>query len=447
MFGNSPSGAERARKRRIYAALVVAAIFVISMWYYSSRKSRSPGGSRLTDLSLSTKTPYLAPNSTIRPAPSGFKLVQVQYVYRHGARYPTQGDMAHIKEVYRLDGLSVPGDWINAELIDGDKAALLAEYGYREMTGIAQRTIQRYPTFLVDRLRNPESVRFVSSEFQRSHMSARTFQGVVDPKNHTKPVTVLPLNEDTILAMKTECPAWVQEKEVATYNASREIAVFDSIHGQGLRQRMSGKLGVKSGLTVAHISTLYTMCGYEVALFAQPDTWCTLFDPDTSALMELRNDIKYSRVYGPFGANINKKMACALFTAILNDIDSALRDIPNAISIFRFGHAETIMFVSTLLNLEQVLGTENSPITGAMSFSFARHRGFKTSVIAPFSTNLGIELYKDQHAQPFFRLLLNERAIRLPECADEFCSLDVLRTKLGDNIGCDFNSICRKTPQ
>lgn len=189
------------------------------------------------------------------------------------------------------------------------------------------------------------------------------------------------------------------------------------------------------------------MCGYEISLFARPDTWCTLFDPDTSALLELRNDIKYSRVYGPFGANINEKMACALFTALFHDIDSALRDSPNAISTFRFGHAETIMFVSTLLNLEQVLGTENSPITGTMPFSLARHRGFKTSVIAPFSTNLGIELYKDQHAQPFFRLVLNERTIRLPECTDELCSLDVLRKKLGDNIGCDFKSICRITPQ
>ncbi|KAJ2812826.1 hypothetical protein H4S07_001116 [Coemansia furcata] len=448
MFGNSHSVEQRVRKNRVYAALAAATIFVMCMWYYSAHKSTiSSGGTRVTNLSLSTKSPYLTPNTTIRSAPSDLELVQVQYIYRHGARYPTQDDMAHIKDIYGLDGLRVPNDWINTEHIDGDKAVLLAKYGYREMTGLAQRILQRYPTFLVERMRDSELVRFVSSEFQRSYMSARTFQGVVDPNNYTRPVTALPQEEDTILYMKAACPAWVHGKGAAADNASREIAVFDAAHGQGLRQRMSGKLGVKSDLlTVSHISTLYTMCGYEVSLFAQPDTWCTLFDPDTSALMELRNDIKYSRVYGPFGPSINKKMACALFSAIFRDIDSALRDPPRAISTFRFGHAETLMFVSTLLGLEQVLGTENSPIIGAMPPSLAQHRGFKTSVIAPFSTNFGIELYKDQHAQPFFRLLLNERAIRLKECADEFCPLDVLRNKLGDSIGCDFASVCRITP-
>ncbi|KAJ2792893.1 hypothetical protein GGI18_000014 [Coemansia linderi] len=442
MLGNSHSGAERTRKQRIYAALAVAAILAMCMWYYSSHKSPvSPGGSRLTNLVLSTKTPYLAPNATARSVPAGLELIQVQHIYRHGARYPTLGDMAHIKNVYGLGGLNVPRDWINAGLVDGDKAALLAEYGYHEMKGLAQRTLQRYPKFLAERMRNPELVRFVSSEFQRSIMSARTFQGVVDPSNHTRPVTVLPLQEDTILAMKTGCPVWVQGKETATLNASKETAVFDSAHGQKLIQRMEGKLGAK--LTVDHISTLYSMCGYEVSLFAQSGTWCTLFDPDTSALMELRNDIKYSRVYGPFGANINRKLACALFTAIFQDIDSALRDPPKAVSTFRFGHAETIMFVSTLLRLEDVLGTDNSPITGSMPFSRAQHRGFKTSVIAPFSTNLGIELYRDQRDQPFFRMLLNEQSVRLPECHDEFCSLGVLRNKLSDAIGCDFESVCR----
>ncbi|KAJ2486948.1 hypothetical protein IWW37_005430 [Coemansia sp. RSA 2050] len=442
MLGNWHSGAERTRKQRVYAALAVATIFAMCMWYYSSHKPAvSPGGSRLTNLVLSTKTPYLAPNATTRSVPAGLELIQVQYIYRHGSRYPSLGDMAQMKDVYGLDGLNVPRSWINAGLIDGSKAALLAEYGYHEMRGLAQRTIQRYPKFLAERMRNPELVRFVSSEFQRSIMSARTFRSVVDPSNHTRPVAVLPLQEDTILAMKTGCPVWVQGKEAATLNASKEMAVFDSIHGQKLIQRMEGKLGAK--LTLDHISTLYTTCGFEVSLFAQSGTWCSLFDPDTSALMELRNDIKYSRVYGPFGANINRKMACALFTTIFKDIDSALRDPPKAVSTFRFGHAETVMFVSTLLRLENVLGTDNSPITGSMPFSRAQHRGFKTSIVSPFSTNLGIELYKDQRAQPFFRLVFNEQAIRLPECHDEFCSLDVLRSKLGDTIECDFESICR----
>ncbi|KAJ2745080.1 hypothetical protein GGI20_002454 [Coemansia sp. BCRC 34301] len=442
MLRNSTSGVERARKWRVYVALAAATLFVLCMWYFNvHRTGSSSNGSRLTNLPLSTKTPYLAPNTTAPPpALDGLDLVQVQYIYRHGARYPTPGDMSHIRDIYGLEGLSVPHDWINSQLIDESNAGILAQYGYREITGIAQRTLQRYPEFMAERTRRPESIRFVSSEFQRSYMSARTFQSVVDSGNRTKPVTVLPLEDDTMLAMKKQCPLWTQEKVVATLNASREVAAFDLIHGLKLRQRMSSKIGVKLDLlTVDHVSALYLMCGYEVSLFALPNTWCSLFDSDTAALMELRNDIKYSRVYGPFGAIINRKMACALFTTIFQYIDSALHSPQSAVSTFWFGHAETVMFVSTLLNLEQALGSENMPIAGAMSPAQARHRGFKTSVIAPFSTNLGIELYKDQHAQPLFRLLLNEHVVRLPECANEICSLDILRNKLGDAIGCDYD--------
>ncbi|KAJ2488127.1 hypothetical protein EV174_000089 [Coemansia sp. RSA 2320] len=338
--------------------------------------------------------------------------------------------MKHIKDIYELSGLNLPHGWIKEELVNPENAGLLAQYGHSEMEGIALRMMQRYSTFLTERLLHPETLRFVSSEFQRSYMSARTFRDVVDPGNLTQPVTVVPLSDDVSLAMKFNCPLWLQDKPAAAHNSSLEVEVFDSIHGQRLRQSIGDRLDIDSSvLKVEGIAMLYSLCGYDLSLFAETNSWCTLFDPDTAALLELRNDIKYSRIYGPYGATTNKKMACSLLTEVFAEMDQALQNQSSAVSTFRFGHAETIMFVSTLLGLEQALGSYNSPIAGAMSPVVALRRGFKTTAIAPFASNLGIELYKDQTMFSSFTTRNFRQIFKRPAVANdsEFSTTPTLR--------------------
>ncbi|KAJ1666241.1 hypothetical protein EV178_002482 [Coemansia sp. RSA 1646] len=243
----------------------------------------------------------------------------------------------------------------------------------------------------------PETLQFVSSDKQRTRVSAQTFRGVLSKDNtRLSQVRVLPQENDTTLSMHHICPTWIRDSaQLEQYEVALETLKFDVLNGPTILWMINVRLGVsKTTLLMDDIDIIYRLCGYDLSIYQDDSRWCTLLDHTMSEYLELRRDIAYSRLYGPYGANINKKIACVLLTDILKDIDSAMANPTTAVSTFRFGHAETMSFVSTLLKLEDTLGKDNAPITGNMSLSDAVDRGFKTTVIAPFSTNLVIELYR-----------------------------------------------------
>ncbi|KAI8319707.1 phosphoglycerate mutase-like protein [Martensiomyces pterosporus] len=376
--------------------------------------------------------------------PGSLQLVHVEYIVRHGARYPTKSDMERFRHIFGKLRHSVPRSWIKDELITEAYAGDLAASGVREIEGIAQRAAARY-SLLFERSSGSSystGLRFISSESQRSQKSARAFRKILSDSYKTLPVEVIPRINDTVLAMKYSCPLWAKESDRLMDSIKRQVATFDAIHGSALQKHVNRRLSADLRLSINDISTLYLLCGYDMSLFVEHGHWCTLLSPHIASLLELRADIRYSRVFGPDGAEINRKMACSLFTQMFDSIDQVLKHSGMAMPVFRFGHAETIMFASTLLGLENALGNGSAPITGNMPLKEALLRGFRTSVLAPFSSNLALEIYQDRYSQAYFRLLINENSIRLPLCPDSICPLRILREMLSDDIGCTFASMC-----
>ncbi|KAJ2697410.1 hypothetical protein FB645_005928 [Coemansia sp. IMI 203386] len=343
--------------------------------------------------------------------------------------------MDPIKHIYSMLSPYVPGAWIKPELVNDKQDGVLAPSGEKEISSIAKRMLQKHHGFvgnLVDQSR--DRLEMFSSEWQRSQESARVFRNVIDPDNRTHPVTVVPAINDTTMAIRFACPLWSHARDQSMPEISREIQTFDSIHGQSIQTQVSHRLALLTKhaitLSIGEINTIYTLCGYDKSLFNESNHWCSLLDTYTLELLELRSDIKYSRVYGPYGSNLNRRMACSLFTQISRGIDDAIRDPMDAVSTFRFAHAETVMFISSLLELESVLGNGLRPITGNMTLAQAQTRGFRTSTLVPFSSNVAIEIYHDRVAQTFlFTLLLNEVPVLLPGCKDALCPVDVLRSR------------------
>ncbi|KAI9505448.1 histidine phosphatase superfamily [Coemansia spiralis] len=427
----------------------------MAVFYSSSMIRTRPAHTAVTagnfgtkKLSLSTKAPYPDTKIPNIALPRSFELVQVQQLTRHGARYPTLAEIDELKRVYKLAKPYVPSKWLVEDLVDARNAGLLAESGRQEIARIAERSLRHYNQILKEAIGSSGSVRFVSSERQRTQDSAREFWRVLSTINaKLPPVTVLPQANDTILSMHHICPVWLRDSAlVQQHVVVRELQKFDSINGRAIQEKIKRRLGsAKTAFTMDDVQTMYTLCAYDISLYQEPNYWCTLFDSTTADYLELRKDIYYSRMYGPYGANINKRMACALMTDMLRDIDLATTaaDSRRAVSTFRFGHAETVMFVSALLRLEDTLGSVNTPIVGNMTLADARQRGFKTTMLAPFSANLILELYRHGQQTYYFRLLLNEQPIRLSVCDDDICQLDILRNELAAHVGCNFNQICK----
>lgn len=394
-------------------------------------------------LSLSNKTPYPHLKSTVADhdgSAHNLELVQVQMVSRHGARYPGLSEMQKIRDLYLLTnkGSNVPRRWYKQELVNDQNAAMLSSSGKREMRGIANRVQQRYPQYLTNWA---SQMQFVSSVFQRSQDSAHEFRAAIDDKNIAPPTTVLPLVNDTILAMKHQCPLWKKQRtEQVAQDVSKETAIFDSRHSLKLLHSAKQRLSIDN-LSMKYLAVIYSLCGYDLALYGEENHWCTVLDPGMSKWMELRNDIRYSRVYGSYGPEINQKMACSLFADIWQHMERAVKDKDGAPPIFRFGHSETIMFVNTLVGLDSELGSTSEPISGRMSKIAMGRRGFKSTKLIPFSSNLVFEIYRSKTGgEGFFRLLLNEQPIRYPGCSHEICPISVLQESF---TVCDFYSMCK----
>ncbi|KAJ2315070.1 hypothetical protein H4S02_000245 [Coemansia sp. RSA 2611] len=441
--GMSARSSKPARPLRLWLVYAGACVLVLYVLRQGLRFV-SPDCKRQRQLPLSTKMPYPSAGACNHAISPDMELLQVQYVLRHGARYANDGEIDRMLQVFELLSDHVPKSWIKPEMVAKEKAMHLSVSGHIESSNLAQRMQQRYSALLARRQKNIPTVRFISTEFQRTIATANSFRNALDAHDQMLPVAVIPLANDTLLSMKTNCGRWDAGKNSVQAAVNEEQAIFDSIHGAKLQGRISRQLGIApSALSVDDIQIIYRICGYDMALYDEHTHWCTLFDQPTAALLELRSDIKYSREYGSQGAEINGHMACALFTSIVNDIDSALRDPSTAVSTFGFGHAETLMFVNNLLGLDQALGQTAVPISGNMTLEQGLRRGFRTTKLVPFSSNLGIELYRDQDSQAFFRLLLNERVVRLPGCAEDLCPLGVLRSKLAGDIGCPFTDMCQ----
>ncbi|KAJ2799471.1 hypothetical protein H4R20_004426 [Coemansia guatemalensis] len=428
--------------RRFFACIGGCILLLCAVFGYL--RTSYDGSKAEIHLSLGSKSPYPQTDLENNTVPLNMQLVQVQYILRHGARYPTLGTMEDISEVYELLRDNVPHSWIKDELVTPSNAALLVERGRQQTVEIAERMAQRYPSLIPKSGMRKDAIRFVSSDFQRTVATANEFRHVFDSANQSAPVTIIPLESDTTIAMRFTCPRWTMAKALVQADISQEQSTFDKLYGKEIRKHISYKLGISSAiLDVNAIQTIYAMCGYDMSLYGEHNHWCSLFNERIAALLELRGDIRYSRVYGSNGANINNHIACSLFTEIMWEAERALRDTNRAVSIFRFGHAETIMFVSNLLKLDQTLGSVEPPIAGNMSFDDSLRRGFRSSKLIPFSSNLGIELYKGPSAQGFFRLLLNERVVRLPGCHKDTCPLSDLRRLLATDVGCDYSQMCQ----
>ena len=130
--------------------------------------------------------------------------------------------------------------------------------------------------------------------------------------------------------------------------------------------------------------------------------------------------------------------------------------------VFRFGHAETIMPLLSLLSLYR----DSEPPT-QHNFHSQQNRQFRASRISPFAANIGFILYEceaddsSNHRsadktsasdskwptliEKFMLVLkVNERTTRFPFCQHHLCAYSEIKQHLHRYVStCDFKELCR----
>lgn len=106
--------------------------------------------------------------------------------------------------------------------------------------------------------------------------------------------------------------------------------------------------------------------------------------------------------------------------------------------VIQFGHTDTIIPLYTafgLFNDSQKLLADN--------YLMNKNRTFRTSLIGPFSANLGFGLYKCDTTMAYvIRLFVNEEPVVIPACEQTSCLFSEFETYYHHLANCNVKQIC-----
>ena len=107
--------------------------------------------------------------------------------------------------------------------------------------------------------------------------------------------------------------------------------------------------------------------------------------------------------------------------------------------MFRFGHAETLIPVMTLLGLY----SNNVPLLHD-NFHLHENRHFRTSKFMPFASNMAFVLYHCPSSDEEYKvqLLVKERPENFPTCGSSVCGFNELKKYYAKYLNCNFTKIC-----
>ncbi|KAG0272754.1 PHOsphatase, partial [Linnemannia exigua] len=498
---------------------------------------------------LGTKSPYpheSRPVGQLKDIPKGYELVQLHLTVRHGTRFPSEDKTIAFKALTeRLKGIKLRGfewlrDWPSGTLYPPSRGNLLSVQGDVDLYQIGRRSAIRYKTLLQKYPYDASTYQFYSSPKSRSSQSGYAFSvGFFEGRLTTEPgykgakngrqnghdddddedddeddngykggrppiqpieMSQLPLGLDKEMAVKYACPRWLESVDGAP-GVEKENKAFEKKFLPALAERLTAILsadaatpGAKVNITTKDIGTIQNLCGFEVSMHNNDQTWCRLLglglENSTTASkavfenFEIAGDLDDYYTHGP-GVPFNGHLGCKLATSLKEDIEMVLADEGSSLKkrgdddespkkyrgVFKFGHSETIFFFSSFLGLYTEKG---GPLTADMTPEQFENRVFKSSKFSPFAANMAFEVYRPTSASTpnkrrrleyeaeaaaaaaagapssggLIRLLVNEVPVLIPGCGEKyFCEWSTFKQVLEKNgSGCDFDGCCTSIP-
>ncbi|TYZ57152.1 hypothetical protein PybrP1_004147 [[Pythium] brassicae (nom. inval.)] len=392
------------------------------------------------DAHMSTKTKYPP------PPPSGpdawvdsarCRPVQLNWVVRHGTRFPTIKDIDRIdRTIERLRaGPGGAASWVQrwASPYRADAAGWLAPVGVAELAAMGERVRARFGAPL-DVALDPARFAFEATWKPRTQQSAAAFAfGFFGGRYAPLRVHVDAVGVDHALRFFANCPAY---DRAIDQNASATIHHAQYRGGAQMRRNLRAfrERAGDAALTQTDLEAAYAGCAFDVAVRGVYDEWCALFDAETLHAMDYFHDLKhfYKKSHG-------HALAFAIAAPLLQDVFRSLRARAARASgavagHFRFAHAETILPLASLLDLsyfDRHANDRDGHFLADTPLAVAKTRKFRGSALAPFAANIGFVLYEcddDDGAGAADAIangtsfhvatLLNERPVRFRECGD-----------------------------
>ena len=390
---------------------------------------------------LSSKNPYKAPEATAESQVTealglarltGARLTRLAYVGRHASRYSTKvSGCEDAGAILRRSHLFTA--WPGCEE-DRAQAGSITPRGRREARGLGERfgALLRAHGMLP-----PEEAAALATmdahlsvhatwklrtqqtavQFLRGVLKVPEVQGAEHDREIRRRLHVTPAEQDTELRFFDVCDTytdgWSALKHKLNKGALGERArkLFPPI-----ARKLAEDLGVPHAAVDENaVTDLYKHCVYswvvddEASREADPHTaeLCGMFTPEEMTGLALHKDFSDYYKKGPGSRGIHGyQIACLLLRRMLEDLASAR--VPPV--TLRFGHAETIVPLYTLLHEKAVISQAQLEHDGADPESW------RMGVVSPMASNIAFALTDGADVV----ILHNERVLEygegVPEC-------------------------------
>jgi len=184
-------------------------------------------------------------------------------------------------------------------------------------------------------------------------------------------------------------------------------------HISNIRKKIQAKYHIQH-LTNKQITDLFQLTTFENALFGDSQL-NSLFDTDFREVLEYLGDLKHYYKTG-YGFYVNYGQATPLLEDMISLVEQYKNDpdAPPSAKIY-FGHAETVVPLIALLGLFE------GPALTAEGFLLSKHRSFRTSAIAPYSSNIAFLIYRKLESNSdsdmpkmLLQISVNEHLVNIP---------------------------------
>ncbi|GMF09325.1 unnamed protein product [Phytophthora lilii] len=390
---------------------------------------------------MSTKTLYAPPPSGSGTLEDSCTPVQLNFVIRHGTRNPTMKDITRISNTHSNlmaaynENPSRSPAWLKGwkNPFPEETQAWLAEPGVRELIEIGHRLRARLSPLPV----NYDASKFVFEHTWkiRTRQSAEAFafgffDGLQPVFYHSDPI-----GEDEVLRFYDNCPVFanqIEQNKTATIE-HRNYRDSEQMHKNLAKfQTLSGF----AEATQKDMEAAYAGCAFDVAVLNVFDQWCSLFDDEMLLSMDYFQDLKhfYRKSHGHA---LSYEIASPLLQNIFQTMKQRVDGDSNVEGYFRFAHAETILPLTSLLNVsyfDRHASDREGHFRAETPLKLALQRKFKSSELSPFAANIGFVLYECRNSGEKLKTfkvkaLLNEREVVFDECKGQsLCPFEVVES-------------------
>ena len=356
--------------------------------------------------------PYPAPES-LNQYPDSLTPVFINHVGRHGARYPagpahTVGLMKLLEQADSLNTITPLGrelKEVTAEVIrqSTGRWGALDSLGMAEQSGIAHRMVKTFPGLFKNNCINA-----ISSYSPRSMMSMFSFVHEIDRLESTVEITTLTGRVTSPLMRFFDInKSYLAFRDNKTWEPPYEAYIKSAIPLEPIRRVLGDGFPFKNDAAARDAALLeyYVLAGMS-AMSLPCDVSRFLTDSEFASLWSCFNLRQYLQRTSTTVSTIPADIASPLLTELITSTDRFIQHQSGATAQLRFGHAETLMPLLSLMKL---------PGCYYMSSDFSSVAQYwQDFYVVPMAANLQIILFQAKESGNYYVVtLLNEHPVSL----------------------------------